>query len=347
MSHGFDVSAAELNSLRRGRFTYFPVVPGRLEFAVELRRKILAEKPQVVAVELPGALEPAYRKAVERLPEMTVLVYEDGKDEDQAVYVPVEPADPFTEAIRSGLEAGSEVLFIEPDVIDRPHVPDNYPDPYSIRRIGLDRYVEAYRVHPAARTEEIAEHADAMAWKLQGADLEAHILVVVALNMLDALLDAVWRPVLDLRHQANVAGDREVGEQPDFLDDIADQAAQANHVPCARGLRVYADLALAGLQEMVDELEGSSFAGAAAPQQHQRLPPTHLEIELVEQFAATIEAIGNIAELDGGGINAVTIHEVLWSIVRNFDAERDVRVTAAGDGGATKPEFDRPRPAVR
>ncbi len=194
MSHGFDVSAAELNSLRRGRFTYFPVVPGRLEFAVELRRKILAEKPQVVAVELPGALEPAYRKAVERLPEMTVLVYEDGKDEDQAVYVPVEPADPFTEAIRSGLEAGSEVLFIEPDVIDRPHVPDNYPDPYSIRRIGLDRYVEAYRVHPAARTEEIAEHADAMAWKLQGADLEAHILVVVALNMLDALLDAMERP---------------------------------------------------------------------------------------------------------------------------------------------------------
>ena len=41
-------------SLRRGNFTYFPVVPGRLEFAIELRRLILAERPRVVAVELPG-----------------------------------------------------------------------------------------------------------------------------------------------------------------------------------------------------------------------------------------------------------------------------------------------------
>ena len=37
----------------RGRFTYFPVVPGRLEFAIELRQAILRERPQVVAVELP------------------------------------------------------------------------------------------------------------------------------------------------------------------------------------------------------------------------------------------------------------------------------------------------------
>jgi len=155
----------------------------------------------VVAVELPRALEPAYRKAVRRLPEMSVLVYEEGKDEDRAVYVPVEPADPFTEAIRSGLEADAEILFIEPDVIDRPHVPDNYPDPYSIRRIGLDKYIQAYRVHPAARTEEIAEHADAMAWKLQGADLEARILVVVSLNMLDALLDAMEQPQEEPRRQ--------------------------------------------------------------------------------------------------------------------------------------------------
>ena len=201
MSPGFDLPSDELNSLRRGRFTYFPVVPGRLEFAVELRRTILAGRPPVVAVELPGALEPAYRKAVRRLPEMSVLVYEEGKDEDRAVYVPVEPADPFTEAIRSGLETDAEILFIEPDVIDRPHVPDNYPDPYSIRRIGLDKYIEAYRVHPAARTEEIAEHADAMAWKLQGADLEARILVVVSLNMLDALLDAMEQPQEEPRRQ--------------------------------------------------------------------------------------------------------------------------------------------------
>ena len=35
----------DFGSLSRGRFTYLPVVPGRLEFAVEVRRRILAERP--------------------------------------------------------------------------------------------------------------------------------------------------------------------------------------------------------------------------------------------------------------------------------------------------------------
>ncbi len=47
----------DAGSLRRGRFTYFPVVPGRLEFAIEVRRAILRERPQVVALELPVSLQ--------------------------------------------------------------------------------------------------------------------------------------------------------------------------------------------------------------------------------------------------------------------------------------------------
>ena len=63
----------KLGSLERGRVRYFPVVPGRVEFAAALRRLLLAEKPQIVAVELPGFLESAYRRALQRLPEMSVI----------------------------------------------------------------------------------------------------------------------------------------------------------------------------------------------------------------------------------------------------------------------------------
>jgi len=180
-------------SLRRGRFTYFPVAPGRLEFAMEVRKEILRLRPGVVAVELPVTLEREYLRAVDRLPQITVLVYPDRLDEERGVYVPVEPCDPFTEAIRSAQEIGAEVLFIEPDV-DRPHHPDQYPDPYSIRRIGLTKYIEAYRVYPQERSEEIDAHAAGMAWKLQGANPDAETLVVVSLNMLDPLLDAMETP---------------------------------------------------------------------------------------------------------------------------------------------------------
>ena len=34
----------DAGSLRRGNITYFPVVPGRVEFAAEVRRRILAER---------------------------------------------------------------------------------------------------------------------------------------------------------------------------------------------------------------------------------------------------------------------------------------------------------------
>ncbi|MDP8989809.1 MAG: hypothetical protein M3N41_06985, partial [Acidobacteriota bacterium] len=91
-------------------------------------------------------------------------------------------------------EMGAQVIFLEPDSAERPHLPDTYPDTYATRRIGLDPYIEAYRVYPQMRTEEVTAHASAMAWKLQGADPDASVVAVVALNMLDPLLDAMETP---------------------------------------------------------------------------------------------------------------------------------------------------------
>ncbi len=194
MSQDSELIASAAGSLERGRFRYFPVAPGRLEFAVELRRAILDMRPDVVAVELPANLGEVYRDAVARLPEMSVIVCPDVDDPERAVYIPVEPADPFTEAVRTAVEMDTELMFLEPASGARPHLADAYPDPYSLLSIGLAKYVEAYRVHPQARDEDVAAHAAGMAWKLQGSDPEARVMVVVSLNMLDALLDAMEVP---------------------------------------------------------------------------------------------------------------------------------------------------------
>src|ERR1035441_7390223 len=85
------------SSLQRGRFSYLPVVPGRLEFSIEVRRRILAERPAVVAVELPETLENTYLEAIQRLPQISVIFYNDpvtrsrprpesDADSDQSVY---------------------------------------------------------------------------------------------------------------------------------------------------------------------------------------------------------------------------------------------------------------------
>ena len=206
-------------SLRRGNITYFPVIPGRLEFAMEVRNFILREQPKIVAVELPGALEDTYLQALARLPEISVILYPDPQDDERGIYVPVEPCDPFTEAVRTALEIDAEVIFVEPDLGDRPHLPDTYPDPYSIRYIGLAKYIEAYRVYPQARSDEIAAHSSGMAWKLQGADPLASVLAVVSLNLLDPLLDAMEVPQ-DAPKRAKPPEIRLLNPHPDCLAEI-------------------------------------------------------------------------------------------------------------------------------
>jgi hypothetical protein len=207
--------------LERGRYLYFPVAPGRVEFAAAVRRLLLDQRPQVVAIELPSFLEDAYRRALARLPEMSVILYmEESGDDDRAIYVPVEPADPFTEALRTAVEIDAQILFLEPDSNERPHLPDNYPDTYSITRIGLDKYVEAYRVWPQPRTEEVTAHAAAMAWKLQGADPDARIVAVVSLNLLDPLLEAMETPQESPSSKRRQRDVRLLNPHPDCLAEI-------------------------------------------------------------------------------------------------------------------------------
>lgn len=183
-------------ALVRGNITYIGVVPGRIEFSSRVRQYLLQHRPRVVAVELPSSLDRIYKTAIDRLPQMSVVVMPDpAADEDGgATYIPVEPADPFIEALRTAREIDATAVFLEPAKAHKPHIADNYPEPYSIEFIGLDAYVEAYRVYPAERTPEIEAHAAAMAWKLQGADPFASICAIVSLNLLDPLLDAMEIP---------------------------------------------------------------------------------------------------------------------------------------------------------
>jgi len=214
------LSFPDPGSLQRGQFTYFPVVPGKLEFAVELRRAILRDKPQVVAVELPTTLRDAYLRAVERLPEMSVILYSDEHEDDQAIYVPVEPADPFTEAIRTAREIGAEIVFADPDAGERPHLPDDYPDTYSLRHIPLEKYVESYRLWPQPRSDRIAAHAAGIAWKLQGCDPLARVLVVVSLNLLDPVLDAMEQPQAQPMARLRRPGLQVLNPHPECLAEI-------------------------------------------------------------------------------------------------------------------------------
>jgi hypothetical protein len=167
-----------------------------MEFAAAVRHALLREQPKVVAVELPMSLERAYLRAVRRLPEITVILYE-GETAEHAIYVPVEPADPFTEAVRTALEIGAEVVFVEPDLAPKPHLAETGPDSYSLLRVGYDRFVQMYREAGRLAGSRISAHAAAVSWKLQGTDPSLPTAVVLSLNLLDTVLESVEVPQED------------------------------------------------------------------------------------------------------------------------------------------------------
>ena len=61
--------------------------------------------------------------------------------------------------------------------------------PIALTTIPLNQYVEAYRVYPQERTAETEQFAQGIAWKLQGVNPEARLLMVISLNLLDPVLD--------------------------------------------------------------------------------------------------------------------------------------------------------------
>ena len=204
--------------LRRGRLLYFPVAPGRVEFAEEVRRAILAECPDVVALELPVTMEAAYRRAVERLPQLSVIVYQD-RGEDRAVYLPVEAADPFVEAMRTAGEIGARVAFVDPDSAERPHLDEDYPDTYAVRRIGLERYVASWRRHRPPSRDARAFGAG-IAWKLQSLDPGAQVLAVISLNLLDAVMEAMEHPQAQPLRRLHREGVQVLNLHPECLAEV-------------------------------------------------------------------------------------------------------------------------------
>ncbi|HUG82670.1 MAG TPA: hypothetical protein VML01_13455 [Bryobacterales bacterium] len=210
---------ASSSGVRDGRFLYLPVVPGRLEFARWVRDEILREKPPVIAVDLPVTLEAVYDRAVERLPELSVIIYDD-QEADRAVYETVEPADPFVEALRTAREVKAKTVFLDPDVAERSPAPDSYPDTYAAERIGIEKYVETYRKMARGKKGDLTVQAEGLAYRLQNIGADAEVVVVVSLKLLDPLLQAMKHKQVQPLRKVERKGARLLNLHPDCLAEV-------------------------------------------------------------------------------------------------------------------------------
>jgi hypothetical protein len=154
-------------TIREGPIHILPVLHERVEFADAARMALEALRPDVVAVELPWSLTAHVSRAVERLPQASVLLYESRKG--VPLYLTVAPADPLVEGIRWGLEQGVPVHMVDVDVDFSPSWHEPVPDSYAALRLGAEAYYAKAQesgmwrsAHPLDRLRE-----QGMAFRLQ------------------------------------------------------------------------------------------------------------------------------------------------------------------------------------
>jgi len=199
-----------------------PIVHYSLEFADAVRHLFHHVRPDAVAIELPRSIEDVVQKGVRRLPEISVVLYQNNRGE--TIYIPIEPTDPLSEAIRSALETDIPVYFVDLDLDEYPSYRDYVPDTYAAHRLGIGSYYSIYaqQIPPTLKkAPPDLRRESGMAYHLQRlAAKHKKILFVCGLAHLEGVRAGFFRPQAEPLERIKRTGVSLFNLHPDDLAEI-------------------------------------------------------------------------------------------------------------------------------
>ncbi len=169
-----------------------PVLHGSADFAWEVRRMLLRQEADCLAVPLPASFQPLVTAAVLNLPQPAIVVQksfvndsspwdaagndaaDDGAEESRGLtegeltYVPIDPCQPVIAAIRVALEEHIPVRFIDLETNQFQPLTRTLPDAYALKKVSLEQYAAA--VLPFLQAGDGQQWQDRiryMAWQLR------------------------------------------------------------------------------------------------------------------------------------------------------------------------------------
>ena len=119
-----------------------PSYHGKLNFSQEVRKLFYEIKPDAIAVELPQDVRENVIKGINRLPKISMILFED-EILNAYMYIPIDPSDSIIEGVRLSLEhIDVSCYFIDLNV--RAYTPafTNLPDDQAIKKVGLDQFYD-------------------------------------------------------------------------------------------------------------------------------------------------------------------------------------------------------------
>ncbi len=144
--------------------TVIPVIHGSGDFAMEVRRVMLEQSFDVVAVPLPPSFQEDVEQAIEQLPHPAVVVQRSprpfvtewspdadrdaGDDEHELAtavcsYVPIDPCQAVIMALRVAMGERIPRRFIDLETAQFEPYSAVLPDPYALKKVSLERFAAA------------------------------------------------------------------------------------------------------------------------------------------------------------------------------------------------------------
>lgn len=149
------------------RICVLPVIHGSGDFAVQVRKTMLTDKFDALAVPLPASFQTAVETALESLPGITAVIQRENPstykqanewtpdsdqsedDEERQVtddsgpainYVPIDPCQPVIAALRIAIQEHWPRYFIDLETADFLPVTKGLPDPYALKQLPVERF---------------------------------------------------------------------------------------------------------------------------------------------------------------------------------------------------------------
>ncbi len=159
--------------------TLAPVIHGSGDFAVEIRRLMLAEKFDCLAVPLPPSFAQSVEQGLEHLPRVTIVTQDETapfqqtgwtpdahreKSEPRRTcsYVPIDPCQPVIAALRISLQERMRREYIDLEVEEFDASSGHLPDPYALKRVSIEQFSAA--MLPAIPRPVVSQQQARIVW---------------------------------------------------------------------------------------------------------------------------------------------------------------------------------------
>ena len=197
------------------RITLLPVIHGSGDFAFEVRRRMLAEKFDCLAVPLPASFAEDVERALDFLPRPTMVLQRDrptfstnerDDGEPGASYVPIDPCQPVIAALRLAREERIPRVFIDLESNGFEPYGAVLPDPFALKNVSLEKFAAAMLpgiARPAS--EQRIARIQFMAAELRRLERK-HRAILMVCSVLDWpwLREAYQQPAEELPEQDDV-----------------------------------------------------------------------------------------------------------------------------------------------